>query len=86
MPLPVSDGVIERAGIEVMHFATPVAFRTEVPSLYQFFDLQHRVFPDNFTVYERLARDVQYQTFIAQAQVVSAMTSRGRRDLLERLH
>lgn len=82
VPVPVSDGVIERAGVDVMHFSAPVAFRTEVPNLYQIHDLQHQARPENFTAYERLARDVQYQTFMSQAQLVSASTSRGRQDIL----
>lgn len=82
VPIQASDGVIEQVGIDVMHFATPLAFRTETPSLYQFFDAQHRVLPAYFDAYERLVRDVQYQTYIAQARIVSAMTSRGRQDLL----
>ena len=82
VPIPVSDGIIERAGIEVMHFATPLAFLTAVPSLYQFFDVQHRVLPENFSAYERLARDVQYRRFMTQARVISAMTSHGKADLL----
>jgi glycosyltransferase involved in cell wall biosynthesis len=81
-PIQQSDGVIEQAGIDVMHFATPLAFRTETPSLYQFFDVQHRVMPEYFDAYERRVRDVQYQIFMRQARVVSAMTSQGRQDLL----
>lgn len=83
MPIPPSDGVIEQTGIDVMHFATPLAFRTATPSLYQFFDVQHRVLPAYFDAYERRARDVQYRTFMAQARVVSTMTSRGRQELLQ---
>ncbi|MFN3979839.1 MAG: glycosyltransferase family 4 protein [Caldilinea sp.] len=83
VPIPQSDGVIEQAGIDVMHFATPLAFRTETPNLYQFFDVQHRMMPEHFDAYERRARDVQYQIFMEQAHVVAAMTSQGRQDLLK---
>lgn len=80
--VPGSNGVIEQAGIDVMHFAAPVAFRTPVPSLYQVQDVQHRVLPQNFTKYEIMARDVQYQAFMRAAQVVSISTAHGRRELL----
>lgn len=82
VPLHPSDGTIEQAGIDVMHFAAPVAFRTAIPSLYQIQDMQHRVLPENFSRYERLARNVQYQTYMAQARLVSVATSWGRSELL----
>lgn len=81
-PVPVSDGVIERNGIEVMHFATPLAFRTQTPSLYQVQDVQHRALPENFSRYEILARDVQYQTFMNEARLVAVPTMAGRSALL----
>lgn len=82
VPVPLSDRTIEKAAINVMHFAVPVAFRTQTPSLYQVQDVQHRVLAENFTRYEILARDVQYQTFMNAARLVAIPTVHGRRELL----
>jgi glycosyltransferase involved in cell wall biosynthesis len=82
IPIQDSDGVIEQESIDVMHFAAPVAFRTHVRSLYHVQDVQHRVLAENFSRYEIMARDTQYQAFMHQAQVVTTSTTYGRSELL----
>jgi glycosyltransferase involved in cell wall biosynthesis len=79
-----SDGTIERAGVEVMHFPFQEAFMTEVPSIYQPHDLQHLHLPELFSAYERERREVVYRTHCERAALVVAMTSWGRSDLIER--
>ena len=83
IPLPRSDGTLERTGAILMHFTAPVAFLTNVPNLYQMFDLQHRHLPQLFTPRERSARELQYRTFCNQAQAISVMTAWGKRDLIQ---
>jgi glycosyltransferase involved in cell wall biosynthesis len=78
-----SDGTIERAGIEVMHFPIQDAFTTEVPSIYQPHDLQHLHLPELFTRWERERRERIYRTHSEQASLVVAMTSWGRKDFID---
>jgi glycosyltransferase involved in cell wall biosynthesis len=79
-----SDGAIERAGVEVMHFTFQEAFLTEVPSIYQPHDLQHLHLPELFSERERRRREVVYRTHCDRAALVIAMTSWGKRDLIDR--
>ena len=79
-----SDGTIERAGVEVMHFPFQEAFLTEVPSIYQPHDLQHLHLPELFSEVERERRELVYRTHCRRATQVVAMTSWGRRDLIEK--
>ena len=77
-----SDGTIERAGAEVVHFPFQEAFLTELPSIYQPHDLQHLHLPELFSRYERERREVVYRTHCDRAALVVAMTSWGRDDLI----
>jgi glycosyltransferase involved in cell wall biosynthesis len=77
-----SDGTVERAGVEVMHFPFQEAFLTDVPSIYQPHDLQHLHHPELFSDYERERREVVYRTHCERAALVVAMTSWGKRDLI----
>jgi glycosyltransferase involved in cell wall biosynthesis len=77
-----SDGTIERAGVEVMHFTFQEAFLTDVPSIYQPHDLQHLHLPKLFSERERRRREVVYRAHCERAAQVIAMTSWGRRDLI----
>jgi glycosyltransferase involved in cell wall biosynthesis len=82
--VPESDGTIERAGTDVMHFPRQRAFLTAVPSVYQPHDLQHLHLPQYFTPRERLGREVTYRAFCAQAHTVVMMTHWGQEDLTTR--
>lgn len=82
--VPPSDGTIEAAGVDVMHFVRQQAFTTDVPSVYQPHDLAHLWLPDLFAPETRRAREQQYRTFCAQAGLVVAMTEWGRQDLVDR--
>lgn len=83
IPVPRSDGSIERAGVEVVHFPQQRAFLTEVPSIYMPWDLQHLHLPQYFSRRARLAREVTYRTFCQQAAAVAVMTEWGRQDLIK---
>jgi glycosyltransferase involved in cell wall biosynthesis len=78
-----SDGTVERAGVEVMHFPFQDAFTTEVPSIYQPHDLQHLHLPHLFSDWERTRREAIYRTHCERAALVVAMTSWGRRDFVQ---
>jgi glycosyltransferase involved in cell wall biosynthesis len=78
-----SDGGIERAGIDVVHFPMQEAFVTEVPSVYQPHDLQHLHLPEMFSPAERERREIVYRTHCERAALVSMMTSWGKRDVIK---
>ncbi|HEX5071736.1 MAG TPA: glycosyltransferase family 1 protein [Gemmatimonadaceae bacterium] len=82
--VPRSDGTIEQAGAEVVHFPLQSAFLTGVPSVYQPHDLQHLHLPQYFTARARLGREVRYRAFCAQAHTVVMMTRWGKEDLTRR--
>jgi glycosyltransferase involved in cell wall biosynthesis len=76
-----SDGAIERARVDVMHFTFQSGFLTAIPSIYQPWDLQHVHLPQFFTPRERLARDVVLRALCDQARLVVAASSWVRNDL-----
>jgi glycosyltransferase involved in cell wall biosynthesis len=78
-----SDGTAERAGAEVMHLAVQEAFLTELPSIYQPHDLQHLHLPDRFSPRSVRRRELVYRTHCERAALVVAMTSWGKRDLID---
>jgi glycosyltransferase involved in cell wall biosynthesis len=78
-----SDGTIEAAEVDVVHFPIQDAFTTEIPSIYQPHDLQHLHLPELFSSWERARREAIYRTHCERATLVVAMTSWGRRDFVE---
>lgn len=78
-----SDGTIERAGVNLVHFPFQDAFTTEVPSIYQPHDLQHLHLPELFSRWIRRRREVIYRTHCERAELVVTMTSWGKRDFVE---
>ncbi len=78
-----SDGTIEAAGIDVVHFPFQDAFITDVPSVYQPHDLQHLHLPENFPEWLHKRREKVYRTHCERAAAVVMMTSWGRRDMIE---
>ena len=83
--VPPSDGLVEAAGIEVMHFALQHGFSTRIPSIYVPHDLQHRHHPELFTRYELRWRDAYYPFLARQAAQVVALTRSGKQDIVRRL-
>jgi glycosyltransferase involved in cell wall biosynthesis len=81
--IPASDGTLERAGSRLVHFVHQEAFLTDVPSIYQPHDLQHLHLPELFSEREQRRRERVYRTHCERARLVVAMTSWGRRDLIE---
>jgi glycosyltransferase involved in cell wall biosynthesis len=64
-----------------MHFTFQSGFLTNVPSLYQPWDLQHVHLPQFFTPRERLGRDVLYRALCSRAALVVAASGWVKRDL-----
>lgn len=82
VPLAISDGTIERAGIQLVHFCFQEAFLTEVPSLYQPHDLQHLHLPQYFEAWTILYREMTYRAYCHQARMVAVGSSWVRQDLM----
>jgi glycosyltransferase involved in cell wall biosynthesis len=81
--LPRSTGFVEGLGVDLIHFTTPQAYLTDLPSIYQPHDLLHRHFPEQFSPVHARYRDHAYRTFSQRASVVAVMTEFGRNDLRE---
>ncbi|MFZ5491086.1 MAG: glycosyltransferase family 4 protein [Pseudomonadota bacterium] len=81
MSLPQSNGTIERAHVDLMHFTFQAAFLTAVPSIYHPHDLQHIHLPEYFSEYERHGRTLIYKRFCDQARMVAVSSSWVRQDL-----
>lgn len=78
----VSDGVIEKAGMNVMHFTHQVAFITRVPSIYHPHDLQHKHLPFYFSPLKIFVRDFLYKLFCRRAKFISVASSWIKIDLI----
>ena len=82
--VPESDGSIERAGVDVMHFTMQVGFRTPVPTIFTPHDLQHLHLPEFFSAAEIADREARYRALCAQASIVTLMSTWGRDDIVAR--
>ncbi len=81
-PVPHSDGTIEAVLADVVHFPWQGAFLTDVPSLYQPWDLQHLHLPEFFTPEQREWREVRYRAFCDQAALIITASDWVKRDLV----
>ena len=82
--VPESDGSIERAGVDVMHFPMQVGFRTAIPTIFQPHDLQHLHLPEFFSPAEIANREARYRALCDQASIVTLMSAWGRDDIVAR--
>lgn len=86
-PFPDSDGTIERAGVDVMHFVliSGAGFRTRVPSLFTPHDLPFVHRPGDFAPRKLRELERNYRTLADQARAVISLTRWGREDLIQNL-
>jgi glycosyltransferase involved in cell wall biosynthesis len=80
--VPESDGIVERLGVDVVHFLTQSGFLTRIPTIYHPHDLQHRHLPEFFSPEDRVHRDLWWSVLCEQARVVSVTSQWGKRDLM----
>jgi len=80
--IPRSDGTVERLGCDVVHFPSQIAYLTEVPSVYQPWDLQHCHLPEFFPREDLILRETYYPAFCHQARFVCVPTEWGKQDLI----
>lgn len=83
--VPWSDGTVERAGIEVLHQTLQSGFRTDVPSIYMPYDLQHLHLPRLFSSRVRRRKAVEYPVLANAAEAVVAISRWGKDDLVRAL-
>lgn len=81
--LPVSDGTLESLGAGLIHFTRQDAFLTQLPSIYQPWDLQHLHLPSFFEPDAIASRERRYRAFCSQARNVVVASSWGKADLVE---
>lgn len=79
-----SDGSIERAGVDVMHFSMQVGFRTTIPTIFTPHDLQHLHLPQFFSPAQIAAREGTYGILCDQASIVTVMSAWGKDDIVSR--
>jgi glycosyltransferase involved in cell wall biosynthesis len=84
--IPISDGLIESMGCDVVHFPCQLAYLTKVPSIYQPWDLQHCHLPQFFSPEDLRLRQLRYPAFCKQAHSVCVQTEWGKKDLVEQYH
>jgi glycosyltransferase involved in cell wall biosynthesis len=82
--LPDSDGTIEGAGVDVMHFPMQVGFRTAIPVIFAPHDLQHLHLPQFFSPAEIAEREKRYRALCDMASIVTLMSTWGRDDIVAR--
>ncbi|MCD6398552.1 MAG: glycosyltransferase family 4 protein [Candidatus Aenigmarchaeota archaeon] len=80
--IPRSNGLIEKHGIDLMHFAFQRAFLTDVPSIYHPHDLQHIHLPGFFNKWRYLNREVKYKKFCEQAKKVIVASTWTKQDVV----
>jgi glycosyltransferase involved in cell wall biosynthesis len=76
-----SDGTIERAGIDLMHFTFQKAFLTIVPTIYQPHDLQHLHLPELFAERVRRDRETTWPIFCRSAAAVAVVSTWVKEDV-----
>jgi glycosyltransferase involved in cell wall biosynthesis len=81
-PMPKSDGTVESASVDVIHFVAQTAFLTDVPSIFHPHDLQHVHLPANFTSFQRRRRELEYGTFCRRAAMVAVTSEWVRGDVI----
>lgn len=76
-----TDALLRGRGVEVVHFPYPTHFATELPYLFEPWDLQHRHHPEFFTVDERRWRDRTYRAGCEGASLVVTATRWTKADI-----
>jgi glycosyltransferase involved in cell wall biosynthesis len=79
---PVSDGYVESQEFDVVHFPTQMAYLTDLPSIYQPWDLQHLHYPQFFSKTEFALRERYYRKFCDRASFVCVQAEWTRQDVI----
>lgn len=79
--VPHSTGLVEAAGVDIVHFVAQGAFLTSLPSIYHPHDLQHVHLPQFFSPKARAIRERHYKAFADQAAMVAVASTWTKRDV-----
>ena len=82
--LPNEPEIVKEIAPDVIHFPTQFGFRTEIPNIYQPHDLQHLVFPENFSKEVLAIRKIGYESMMAQSSVIVVGNQWTLRDFSEK--
>lgn len=78
---PASDGTVEDANVDVVHFVVQTGFLTKVPSIYHPHDLQHLHLPQYFTKSHIRWREATYRALCDQAAMVAVASRWTKHDV-----
>ena len=81
--IPVSDGYVEAQHFDVVHFPTQTAYLTDLPSIYQPWDLQHLHYPEFFSQSEIMLRERKYRAFCERASCVCVQAEWTKLDVVK---
>jgi glycosyltransferase involved in cell wall biosynthesis len=76
------DRVLRSRGVAVVHFPYPLLFPTDLPYVYEPWDLQHRHHPEFFSRQEAEGRDRLFRSACERARLVITATRWAKRDLV----
>lgn len=80
--LPREPVEVRALNPSLIHFCSQDAFLTNVPSIYHPHDLQHRIFPENFTSEEIEWRESAWKIYAQNSKCVVVGTSHVKADLV----
>jgi glycosyltransferase involved in cell wall biosynthesis len=80
--LPGSDGYVEYHQYDVVHFPTQAAYVTELPTIYQPWDLQHLHYPQYFSKTAFALREKMYRAFSNRASYVCVQAEWTKKDVI----
>jgi glycosyltransferase involved in cell wall biosynthesis len=81
--IPVSDGYVEDQQFDIVHFPTQAAYLTDLPSIYQPWDLQHLHYPEFFSRSEFSLRERYYRAFCERASCVCVQAEWTKQDVIK---
>lgn len=79
------DRILRGLGAEILHFPYQVTFDSDLPTIYEPWDLQHIVLPDMFTPGERAWRTGLFSRACERASLVVCATHASKRDFVDLL-
>jgi glycosyltransferase involved in cell wall biosynthesis len=81
--VPVSDGYVEAQQFDLVHFPTQIGYVTELPSIYQPWDLQHLHYPQFFSKATFDLRERYYRAYCGRASYVCVQAEWTRQDVIK---
>lgn len=81
--LPREPKIVEQLKPEFIQFCTQDAFLTNFPSIYHPHDLQHKLYPENFTEDALIWRNLAWPIYAKRAKKIVVATDHVKEDLLK---